>query len=541
MNVVEAPDIINPFNVKTVFYIDESAQQDLNLEVLIDSAVGKVGRKVPSAAQKVLCELVDDTKTIVYRQDALEELVTSEELRKKVCSLVENLDRIGGVLQKFHYCPELENGANLLREYISFINDLPPLGLADSKALQEVHAYFERVKCSQTFRETVELLKRIENLGSVHFRVSFDEKCRPVSMTALALHERKKEEPQEQDPEKKGLFWQRILRRRREEPRRKEEQEQIEQKALRDQFGRGLNDLGREIYTFIASQFVSVMNEYAEQIKELTSPKFLSALAFYADFSHYFAKLQKEGFHITRPTFLPKEERRTVIRNAKNPVIVSYKNNGSEVVPNDIVHTPDENMFVITGPNNGGKTTHIKTVGLLQVLTQSGLLVPAESAKVSLVDGIYTHFVAPDDITKGEGRYRNELQRMKYIFEHASPFSLVILDEPCGGTSYEEGQRQSVALLAGFHTLGSTTYFTTHLHPVTSHVENGQFPAARNLSVDCIASAEKLRYTFKIKSGASGKSYGEEIAREIGLRPENIDFIVTQRAAEKGYTHLLRK
>ncbi len=68
-------------------------------------------------------------------------------------------------------------------------------------------------------------------------------------------------------------------------------------------------------------------------------------------------------------------------------------------------------MLYVTGPNNGGKSTYVKTVGLVHLLSQNGLPITAQSAEVSFVDGIYTHFVAPDDITQGDGRYRNELKK----------------------------------------------------------------------------------------------------------------------------------
>jgi DNA mismatch repair protein MutS len=198
-------------------------------------------------------------------------------------------------------------------------------------------------------------------------------------------------------------------------------------------------------------------------------------------------------------------------------------------------------MFVITGPNNGGKTTYVRTVGLVQLMSQKGLFVTAESAEVSFVDGMYTHFVTPDDITKGEGRYRNELIRVKEIFEEATPYSLVILDEPCGGTSYEEGCRQSLVVLDGIHKLGPATYYTTHMHPVAEAVDSGRYPAARNLSVECRYDGKKIKYTYKVKAGASDRSYGEEIARDIGLMPEKIEELVAKGAEKRGYAEIIRK
>jgi DNA mismatch repair ATPase MutS len=117
----------------------------------------------------------------------------------------------------------------------------------------------------------------------------------------------------------------------------------------------------------------------------------------------------------------------------------------------------------------------------------------------------------------------------------------VILDEPCGGTSYEEGCRQSLVVLDGIHKLGPATYYTTHMHPVAEAVDSGRYPAARNLSVECRYDGKKIKYTYKVKAGASGRSYGEEIARDIGLMPEKIEELVSKGAEKRGYAEIIRK
>jgi DNA mismatch repair protein MutS len=131
--------------------------------------------------------------------------------------------------------------------------------------------------------------------------------------------------------------------------------------------------------------------------------------------------------------------------------------------------------------------------------------------------------------------------RVKEIFEAATPYSLVILDEPCGGTSYEEGCRQSLVVLDGLHRLGPATYFTTHMHLVAQEIDSGRYPAAKNLSVECLYEGKKIKYTYKVGEGAAGKSYGDEIAREIGLMPENISQMVSKRADKQGYRDIIRE
>ncbi|MBT7929033.1 hypothetical protein HN682_03835, partial [Candidatus Peregrinibacteria bacterium] len=253
------------------------------------------------------------------------------------------------------------------------------------------------------------------------------------------------------------------------------------------------------------------------------------ALSAYASFS----EKMDNGF--VRPTVLPKESRRMNVKNARNPLV-------ENPVPNDIVYDGEQNLFLITGPNNGGKTTYVKSVGIVQALAQAGLFVPADQAEVSLVDNLYTHFVSPDDITKGEGRYKNELRRMDNIFENATPYSMVLLDEPCGGTSHEEGVEQSKNLLEGFDTLGCATYFTTHMHSLADEVKKDTYESARNFHAQCKKKliGGGIKYTYKIVPGASGKSYGKEIADEMGLSSKDIKNTIRRNARENEFTNLLR-
>jgi len=546
VEIVTAPDIVNPFGTRNTFHLDTTSSEDLSLELLLDAvSLNEYGHEV---AKSVFRELREDLETVVYRQEVFEELLLDTDLRQTVSTYAQKLYHFRDSLLQVRdiHSSEFMNRLRLLREYITFVNHLPNLDSAKSRVLQEVNTYFKSIKDSGGFQETCKLVPEIENLSGVTFRVAFDNNGKPTSMSAFELVSSDSSEIDidlselVEEPAERGYIsslLRKVVNRKKEDPDFKQEQQRTEEQALIERSGE-LNRLGRDIHLFIERQFTSLLREYSKQVYAMTA--LVGPLYFYSCFTDYFAKLKEREFDITKPILLAKEERRTDVKNVRNP-LVGERRKAMQVTPNDITSNADENMFVITGPNNGGKTTYIKTVGLLQIMAQSGLFVPAEVAELSFVDGIYTHFVAPDDITQGDGRYRNELYRMKSILQRATPFSLVILDEPCGGTSYGEGQKQSLALLDGFHQLGSTTYFTTHMHPLTDEVENGRLPAARNLQVDCIDDGVKLVYTFKIKPGASGKSYGEEIAREVGLMPHNIDAIISEGAAEGGYARLLRK
>ena len=250
-------------------------------------------------------------------------------------------------------------------------------------------------------------------------------------------------------------------------------------------------------------------------------------LKVYTTVVKFFRNLNVKGVDVCSPRILDSHQRSAEITDAVNPVLASVKGDG--VVPNDARYSPDRNVYIITGPNNGGKTTYARTVGLLCLLAHAGFYVSAKSAEISLLDSIFTHFIKSDDLVKGDGRYAAELRKVKRVFEKATPYSLVILDEPCSGTSHQEGVEQSMILLTGFHKLGCAAYFVTHMHDIARRVEEGSLPAAANLSVGISFDNGKPVLDYKIRYSAGQRSYGIELAEAMGLGSKQLDSLIRDR------------
>ncbi len=142
---------------------------------------------------------------------------------------------------------------------------------------------------------------------------------------------------------------------------------------------------------------------------------------------------------------------------------------------------------------------------------------------------IFTHFIKSDDLTRGDGRYAAELRKVKRIFEKATPASLVILDEPCSGTSHQEGVEQSMILLRAFHKLGCAVYFVTHMHEIARRIETSSLHAAANLSVGISFENGKPVLDYTIREGAGQKSYGLELAEAMGLGSDQLDELIRSR------------
>ncbi len=533
--IVKHPDIINPYGLEKERVIDIVFEKDINLNDLLETIPFQSPNTI-KFARNVLIDICRDINATKYRQAVFNELVSDDDLRNDVRDDVKELSFLAHKLNNFKLNPSLMGGFTLLKLYRDFVNNSGKMLVSNSKTLKQVGVFLREIRKKKKFNELGEFLKDIENSSEVDFRVSIDQHGSPIGMHAMKFI---KNNPNENS----GLisFLEKLLNKKKYDYPMKR--------------SGGLNELGKIIKEYMDKQFLPVIHAYLDQISEVT--RVLEPLDFYLGFADYFKVLKNNGFSVCIPTIIPLGNRKMSTKNAINLLLlkegkvgiinkvrdklVVYNANANKVVSNHIDHNKDKNMFIITGPNNGGKTTYIKTIGLIQIMGQQGLFVPAESAEISMVDRILTHFVSPDDITKGEGRYRNELRRMKEILERATPNSLILLDEPCGGTSYEEGQRQSLSLLDGFHELGPAIYFTTHMHLVAKEVGNEKYSAAKNLCVECIIDDKKIQYTYKIKNGASNKSYGEEIAKEIGLMPDAIIETVRKKAAEKGFSEALRR
>jgi DNA mismatch repair protein MutS len=128
-------------------------------------------------------------------------------------------------------------------------------------------------------------------------------------------------------------------------------------------------------------------------------------------------------------------------------------------------------VWVLTGPNRGGKTTYTRAVGLAQVLFQAGLYVPGSSARLSPVDAIFTHFPTREDTRPGLGRLDAEAERLATIFRVATPRSLILLNEALAGTSALEALDLARGIVRGLRLLGARAIYVTHLHELASEVD----------------------------------------------------------------------
>ncbi len=205
------------------------------------------------------------------------------------------------------------------------------------------------------------------------------------------------------------------------------------------------------------------------------------------------------------------------IQDGRHPVVEELIP-GSRFIPNDIQFEDGERIRVITGPNMSGKSTYLRQVALTVLMAQMGSFVPAQHARLGIVDRIFTRIGAQDEIHAGQSTFMVEMVEMANILHNASNRSLVILDEVGRGTSTYDGVAIAWAVVEYLHNhpkLRARTLFATHYHELTRLSEF--LPGVRNYNVAVSEEGGKVVFLHKITPGGADKSYGIHVAELAGM------------------------
>ncbi len=235
-----------------------------------------------------------------------------------------------------------------------------------------------------------------------------------------------------------------------------------------------------------------------------------------------FAYLAAErNYH--RPEFSSDGE--LLILQGRHPVIelIGQEDQGARFIPNDLyLNTSSERILIITGPNLGGKSTYLRQAALICLMAQMGSFVPAEQAKLPMLDRIFTRIGASDNLARGRSTFMVEMTEAASILNTATPRSLVLLDEVGRGTATFDGLAIAWAVVEHLQThTQAKTLFATHYHELTELAD--LLPGVRNYHVSVKESGSNIIFLRKVEPGSADKSYGVEVARLAGLPPGVIE------------------
>jgi dsDNA-specific endonuclease/ATPase MutS2 len=256
-------------------------------------------------------------------------------------------------------------------------------------------------------------------------------------------------------------------------------------------------------------------------------------LAFFLQAATLFDRLQAAGLPVCRPVVAPLSERECVLEDCYNLSLalrLLQPASGGPAVDTLVANPVDfeaaqAQVWILTGPNRGGKTVYARAVAQAQVLFQAGLFVPARAGRMSPVDAIYTHFPRHEGRQLGAGRLDDEAERLASIFAHASPHSLILINEALAGTNAIEGLALALDVVRGLRLLGARAVYVTHLLDLAALTDeiNAQTPGTARVGslvskVEVNRTDGSERRTYRILPGAPrGTSYASTIANQRGI------------------------
>ncbi|MBE6558643.1 MAG: hypothetical protein E7661_06510 [Ruminococcaceae bacterium] len=484
--------------------------------------------------------LTSNGEVISYRRDTLREVMGHPGLLELIRGAVERLEQIGALVRvkenpgisyeaQFYSIRELEVYLDLVKFMAEGFDKLDAKGiLLKSQGLLALRESVRaRVPSSEKLRQGVEhMTTSIRNIKSVTVAFNLDSEMAPYEAGLLSINT---------EPVRSGELIDRLLNfelakgdmtalapmtavSKRLTPREKSSVDMVFMSAMKKVYSGLLRSWAPSVKQYMASGG-------CEWLRLLPELQFLCAAA------DMIQSLKVCGLPLCWADITPTEEKRFSVKGLYNPAMaMKLKDSDSPVsisrrmVYNDIDFDDKGRIFILTGPNSGGKSVFTCGVGIAQVMFQLGLPVPAQAAVISPVKGIFTHFAQDIKGSTEDGRLGSECQRMKEIFRKLTPHSLVLLDETFSGTSSYEGAYLAADTIGALAALGTHAIYCTHMHELTARIpEINQNPQTRSRVDTLVAGSGLGDIRFSItRRPPDGKSYASRIAEKYGLSYDSL-------------------
>jgi len=283
----------------------------------------------------------------------------------------------------------------------------------------------------------------------------------------------------------------------------------------------GIGRLEAELFAQVREQVARAVPRIQDAASRISSLDVLAALAEVAARGSYVRPEVHTGFALE-------------IRAGRHPVVETMMPR-ADFIPNDLVLDEDRRVIILTGPNMAGKSTVLRQIGLIQLLAQMGSWVPADHARLPLVDRIYTRVGASDNLARGQSTFMVEMSETAAILHSATERSLILLDEIGRGTSTYDGVSIAWAVTEHIHErIGAKTIFATHYHELTQLGD--RLASVKNMNVSVREVGDGIVFLRRLAEGGADRSYGIHVARLAGM-PSDIVARARELLAELEGTH----
>ncbi|MDJ0755252.1 MAG: hypothetical protein QNJ45_17140 [Ardenticatenaceae bacterium] len=537
--------------------------QDLALETLVVGMCPYGPHR--DSIRKVLYQLCQDPAVLAYRQAILNDLLHEPLLAEALKSMLPLLDELTLFTHPYFA------GESSLQEVIQRAGELQVLvdcvhGLSEafkgvdgemgSSGLRALQSYVDQFIINKDFQQVIktlpDILSELRAFTSITVGVNLDERLRPEEAVLLAVNSERFTESSLLDrllgkADGKGIAPLHSL------PMLAESSKMItgglpisgptrQAEPMMVPLFRDLSKVLEKTTKPIARALKRYVNLNSRFLKELRPE-----IIFYVQAVALAQKVASLGYPFCLPEIASSAERICEIEenyNIQLALHLSGQESGEKmagrVVTNEVILGSRGRIVILTGPNQGGKTTYMQAVGQAQVMAQSGLFVAGRRARISPVDGIYTHYPVEEQLELGTGRFGDEARRIRAIFEQVTRCSLVLLNESLSTTNMGESLYLAQDIVRVLRRIGLRAVFTTHQHELAAAVQELNLDTdGESQVVSMVASCEEEQagvaagdgpYSYRVVlSPPLGRSYADRIAARYGINLEQLLDLLYQR------------
>jgi len=512
--------------------INPATELDLGLEELCKSITSN--EKQCKIIKEIFANMCCDEEVIRYRQNIFEDFLHSEELIAAMGSILKILEDLQYITiqsssseearlwKLFSRFKELEAYVDCVLEINRLIQGLD----IKSEGLSAVRKKICDISEDAEFKALTDTVKslniELNEIQSITLGINLDASLNPMEATLVSVNKTRFIEHSwftELVQQKTGIKYQdfgnisKIYR-----------MSDDRRNAIMYSLYREINKL----LTPVINDLSSGLKSYTH-IKGYTLLNLIPEITFYLGCTRLLKKVKANGMPLCKPEISKIDDRKCTINNIYNINLALHMlqqdgNPAENMVLNNVNFDEDGRIFILTGPNRGGKTVYTEAVGLVFILFQAGIFVPGAYASMSPVDSILTHFPVDENQTVELGRLGEETKRLNEIFQEATKHSLILLNESLSSTSFSEGLFIAQDIVKALRYLGARVIFNTHMHELATYADkiNCEVPGESKI-ISMVTGLMEGKRSYVILPGAPlGKSYAMDIAVKFGISYDQI-------------------
>ncbi len=559
--------LFSPMGKKVTYHtLTKESINDLSVDFLCESLTQDPYER--NCIKELLINITDDKDVISYRRDVFEDFLRFPKLRDNLTALLLKLKDLREIerFQKDTEASSLWQLVNRLREMDSYVDCITNIketlenipitsqGLKDLKT--RVQAIYNDSGFPELKKDIEETMQKARSLRSITLGVNLDNLLRPQTVGVISLNDKPFTDSgllrrfmnfaSNQSELHHGTDVSGFLSFHPANPSTvsfglgkavigaQNDVNRFENSSLTgaDPMSDALKKVVTDILKRTVNNLKSILHKYTN-VSGYSFVNLMPQIVFYIRFAELCDKIIAKGLPLAKAEITPKENRSCDIKGIYNIKLAIKAINGgdSDIVLNDFCFDENARIYILTGPNRGGKTTITQAVGLAYLLAQNGIYVPANSAVISPCDNIFTHFPADENDTVDLGRLGEESKRLSEIFSSATRHSLLLLNESLATTNVAEGLYIAKDVVKSMRYLGLCAVFNTHMHELARSLEHINSSVDGDSKVESmVTGVENGHRSFKVFiAPPQGVSYAKDIAVKYGVTFESIKHNIDMR------------